>query len=53
MKLHGNYIEKKIIKETHYFITVNNSILNYIEKSKEILNTELNSNEKNFQKLKK
>lgn len=39
MKLHGNYIEKKIIKETHYFITVNNSILNYFKTEHKIKNS--------------
>lgn len=39
MKFHGSYIEKKIIKESHYFITVNDSLLNYFKKKHEIKNT--------------
>ena len=36
MKLHGFYIEKKLIKKSHYFITVNDSLLNYFNKKHEI-----------------
>ena len=39
MKLHGSFIEKKIIKESHYFITVNDSLLNYFKKKHEIKNS--------------
>lgn len=39
MRFHGNYIEKKIIKKTNYFITVNDSILNYFNKNHKIKNS--------------
>lgn len=39
MKIHGYYIEKKIIKKSHYFITVNDSLLDYFNKKHEIKNS--------------
>ena len=31
MKVHGKIVEKRIFKKLNYFITVNNSLLNYFD----------------------